>query len=106
MKKILLAIMFSTVVFLTSCADKAVVVNDPPVIESDSILLERCTADTPIPEKYVIDKDGKKVYNGEEALHTMTKWQTVYDVCAQRHDALVKLLLDLQKDRTVILKKR
>lgn len=106
MKKLIIAFFAGCVIFISGCSDKAYVNMEPPIIESDSEFLKRCTADTPVPENPTIDKDGKKVYDGNSSIHTLEKWQLVYDDCAVKHDALIKLIQDLQRDRIVILKKK
>lgn len=105
MKKLILSIVFACTVLLCGCAPKALVTMEAPILETDSKFLERCTADTPVPENPFIDKDGKKLYNGVSSMETFQKWQTVYDDCALKHDALINVILELQKNRTVLLKK-
>lgn len=106
MKKIIIAFFVGCVIFISGCQDRVYVTPEPSVIDTDSKFLERCTADTPLPENPKIDKDGKKVYDGTSGMHTLEQWQLVYDECALKNDALIKLILDLQRDRIVILKKK
>lgn len=106
MKKIIIALFTACVILLSGCADKAYVNIDTPIIEKDSKFLERCTADTPLPENPYIDKDGKRLYNGKSNMDAFEKWQLVYDDCALKNDALIQLILDLQRDRVIILKKK
>jgi hypothetical protein len=75
------------------------------IVGEDSVLMQQCTGDTPVPENPTVDTDGNRMYNGKSAMDTFTRWQLVYDECATRHDSLIKLIKDIQQDRKIILKK-
>lgn len=87
-------------VLLSACGNKALVNTKPQITQE--ILLERCTDDTPIPTKSIIDKYGNKGYSGDEILNVLIQWQHTYDECAVRHDVLIKTIRDMQKQDIVV----
>ena len=82
MKYLLICIMIVT---LSSCAGP---VSTKPIIEQQN-LLQKCTADTPIPTTFTLDSEGKKVYDGREIFRVLRDWQSVYNDCAATHNDLV-----------------
>lgn len=56
------------------------------------VLLERCTEDTPLPTQKTVDKDGNVGYDGKEVFRVLRDWQTVYDDCSTKLDALIAYL--------------
>ena len=60
-------------------------------IEQQS-LLQKCSTDTPLPEKYVVN-DGVKQYNGKEVMRVLTEWNDIYTDCASKHNILVDTIL-------------
>lgn len=90
--------------FTTGCNStvKVPIVVKEPI--QQEVLLEKCTADTPLPTVFVLDKDGKPVYNGKEILRILTEWQKAYDTCAATHDALVDTIRKLQNTESVKIK--
>lgn len=85
------------IILLSACAQKQ---EYRPIIEQQS-LLQKCTFDTPIPSNFVLDKDGKKVYDGKEFMKVLADWQTVYNECATLHDSLVDTILKLEKENQI-----
>lgn len=81
------------VILLSACAGK---VENRPIIEQENLLV-KCTADTPVPTNFILDKDGKKVYTGKELFRVLIEWQTVYNNCAVVHNSLVDTINDLSK---------
>lgn len=75
--------------FTTGCTSTVKVPVQTNHNVTQEILLQKCTADTPIPVNSFVDKDGVTTYNGREVLRILIQWQTVYDECASTHDALV-----------------
>lgn len=72
-------------IILSSCS---VEVQNKPIIEQQN-LLQKCTSDTPLPENFVLDDGGKKVYTGQEMYRVLREWQSVYNNCAVVHNELV-----------------
>lgn len=100
MKKIYFAVILYISLWLTVACT---VIKPQPIIKQES-LLEYCSSDTPLPTNFTLDKDGNKVYDGEEIYNTMISWHFMYNECAIRHDKLVDAIRDLQNDRTMITK--
>ena len=80
--------------FITGCAE-TIKVQSAPMIEQE-ILLERCEEDTPLPKKIMVDRNGFKGYDGAEILAVLAQWDSMYNDCALKHDALIKTIRDLQ----------
>lgn len=99
-KKIMLALIVCCVLLLSGCTQ----VTPEPIIEQES-LLQKCSADTPIPTEFVLDENGDKMYSGAEVYKVLLKWHFFYNTCAVMHDKLVDTIVDLQFDRMMILQK-
>lgn len=102
MKKILVCLLITCSLLLIGCSTK-VPVQTKPVI-SQELLLEKCSQDTPIPEKFVLDKDGKKVYNGQEIMRVLTEWDTIYGKCSSTHNQLVDTIKKLADTKQIDIK--
>lgn len=83
-----------TFLFITGCAEE-IKYKPKPIVEQE-ILLERCDENTPLPTKIMVDKNGFKGYDGAEILAVLAKWDSIYNECALKHDALIKTIRDLQ----------
>ncbi|EOR9074254.1 hypothetical protein FOI42_RS03975 [Escherichia coli] len=83
-----------TFMLITGCSNK-VPVQASPIITQE-ILLERCEEDTPIPKKIVVDSHGNRGYAGDEILNVLTRWDSMYNECALRYDALIDTIRKLQ----------
>ena len=103
MKKNIIAIVGMCAIVLTGCSSKAVVQATPMITQEN--LLEKCTTDTPLPEKYTLDENGKKVYNGKEVYNVLIQWENVYSECATKHDKLIDTIRELQTNRTMKIDK-
>lgn len=79
---------------ISGCAEQ-IKVRPAPLIKQE-ILLERCDDNTPLPTKIIVDKNGNKGYGGAEVLNVLTRWDSIYNDCALKHDALIKTIRDLQ----------
>lgn len=90
MKKISLIVALC-VIMLSACSNT---VENRPIIEQQN-LLQKCTSDTPIPTQFVLDSEGKRVYNGKELFRVLMEWQSVYNECAVTHNTLVDTINDL-----------
>lgn len=100
MKKII-ALMFG-VVLLSGCGS-TVYVTPELDLGSDSVLMQPCTADTPVPQNPTVQA-GQRLYDGSSGFKALQQWQLVYDECAVSKDALIKTILDLQKAKKIKLK--
>lgn len=92
MKIMFIAVVVLMCSVLSACAPKVTVT---PIVEQE-VYLQYCKSQMPILEKYTIDKDGKKVYDGAEVLRVFDEWALQYTQCAVLHDQLVNLLKNLR----------
>lgn len=96
-------LILSCALLFAGCAQKVELPADRVV--KQEILLERCSFDTPLPEQIVVDKHGNSGYSGKEVLDVLRKWDSIYNDCALKHDALIDLIRKLQGENiTVIIK--
>lgn len=99
MRIILIAAVIVITFLLSGCSNK-IPVQNRPIIEQTN-LLQKCTSDTPLPTNYVLNEEGKKVYNGTELYTTLRDWQDVYSECASKHNKLVDTLIGLQEMKEI-----
>lgn len=90
MKYLLIALAF----LMVGCSNKVPVQIEHPI--QQEILLQRCTEDTPIPLKKTVDTTGQAGYDGTEVFRVLRDWQSVYDDCATKMDALITVLRKVQ----------
>lgn len=102
MRKIIGLLIILCAVLLSACSTKVPVQNKPVITQE--ILLEKCTQDTPVPENFVLDKDGKKVYNGKEVLQVLIAWDKIYGKCSSTHNELVDTIRKLSDTKEIEIK--
>lgn len=81
-KKSIKSALLALVLFVSACSTP---VQTTPIVEQQSMMIS-CTQDTPIPE----DKTGKAL------MKALIGYQKIYNECASRNDALIRLIKGLR----------
>lgn len=92
------SIVLACTLAITGCS--TVPVQNKPIIEQTN-LIQLCGTDTPIPENFVLNDKGEKVYNGQEMYRVLRDWQDYYNKCAAMHNQLVRTIIGTQEIKEV-----